>query len=389
MNLLRQLEPNQHARVGFIELFFDLVFVFAVTQLSHTLLENLTPVGALQTLILFLAVWWAWIDTAWVTNWLDPQKRPVRLMLLVLMLAGLVLSTSLPEAFGERAVYFAFAYAFIQVGRSLFTLLAFRGRNDANYHNFQRISFWFALFSAFWIAGAFAEGETRLLLWIAAVVIENIGPAVRFWNPWQGRSKVADWDVEGAHMAERCGLFIIIALGESILVTGATFSRLEWNATNVTAFLVAFAGSVALWWIYFDTGHERGSSSIAHSTEPGRLARLAYTYFHIPIVAGIVVSAVGDELLLAHPTGHVDSGGVSTLVGGPALYLIGTILFRHAVLGLWSWTHAGGVVVLGYFALAADGLSPLGLATRVMIVLVCVAIAEMMVIRLRKRMSSP
>jgi low temperature requirement protein LtrA len=384
MNLLRNLQPHQHARVCFIELFFDLVFVFAITQLSHALLDNLTPLGALQTLILFMAVWWAWIDTAWVTNWLDPARWPVRLMLLVLMLASLVLSTSLPEAFGDRGLFFAIAYAFIQFGRALFTMFAFRGWNHANYLNFQRISTWFALYGVLWIAGGLADGETRLAIWITAVVIENIGPAVRFWTPWLGVSRVADWAVEGAHMAERCGLFIIIALGESILVTGATFAGAEWTTPTVCAFVVAFIGSVAMWWIYFDTGQEYGTESITHAAEPGRLARLAYTYLHMPIIAGIVVSAVGDELVLAHPEGHMEAGMVATLAGGPALYLIGTILFRRAVLGAWPLTHVAGVVVLGLLALASHGMSALGLSTAVMIVLVLVAAGETMVMRMRR-----
>ena len=243
INLLRVLGPHSHARVGFIELFFDLIFVFAVTQLSHHLIEHFTPLGAFQTLILFLAVWWAWIDTAWVTNWLDPEKWPVRLMLLALMLAGLVLSTSIPDAFGERGLYFAIAYAFIQVGRAVFTLWALRGHSPANYRNFQRITVWFILFSAIWVVGGLVEGEMRLILWTIAVIIETAAPSHGFYVPGLARSTTADWDVEGSHMAERCGLFIIIALGESILVTGATFAGLEWDAANVSAFAVAFLGS--------------------------------------------------------------------------------------------------------------------------------------------------
>ena len=176
-----------------------------------------------------MAVWWAWIDTSWVTNWLDPEKWPVRLMLLVLMLAGLVLSTSIPDAFGERGLYFAGAYAFIQVGRAVFTLWALRGHSPTNFRNFQRITVWFSLFSAFWIAGGIAEGELRLVLWTIAVVIETAAPSHGFYVPGLARSTPADWDVEGAHMAERCALFIIIALGELILVTGATFAELEWT----------------------------------------------------------------------------------------------------------------------------------------------------------------
>jgi low temperature requirement protein LtrA len=381
-NLLRELKPNEHARVGFVELFFDLVFVFAVTQLSHALLEHYSLRGALETLILFMAVWWAWIDTSWVTNWLDPQKRPVRLMLLVLMLAGLVLSASIPEAFGERGIYFAFAYAFIQLGRSLFVVWALKGHSPVNFRNFQRIATWAGLVSILWIAGAFAEGDLRLGLWAAAVVIENIAPAVGFWVPGLGRSATTEWRVEGAHMAERCGLFIIIALGESILVTGATFAGLEWTWTSKATFFVAFAGSVAMWWIYFDSGHERGSTRITHASDSGRVARLAYTYLHLPIVAGIIVAAVGDEFSLAHPADVADTGAAVAVLGGPALYLLGAALFKRSISGHWPLSHLAGILLLCVlFAIPAE-LTLLELATMAAIVLILVAASESLAARL-------
>ena len=141
---LRTREHRGHARVTYVELFFDLVFVFAVTQLSHLLLKDLTLLGVLRTGLLFLAVWWVWIYTSWVTNWLDPERTPVRLLLFVLMLAGLVLSTSIPEAFGPRGLAFAAAYAFMQVGRSLFMIWALGEASPRNRRNFERITVWLA-----------------------------------------------------------------------------------------------------------------------------------------------------------------------------------------------------------------------------------------------------
>src|SRR3979411_2011562 len=120
--LYRQIAPHQHSRVTYAELFFDLVFVFAVTQISHTLLGRFTPLGLAQTILLFLAVWWVWVYTAWVTNWLNPELTPVRVLLFLLMLGGLVLSTSIPKAFESRGLWFALAYAAMQVGRSIFLL---------------------------------------------------------------------------------------------------------------------------------------------------------------------------------------------------------------------------------------------------------------------------
>jgi low temperature requirement protein LtrA len=311
-----------------------------------------------------------------VTNWLDPAKWPVRLMLLALMLAGLVLSTSIPEAFGDRGIYFAGAYIFIQVGRALFTLCALHGRSETNFRNFQRITIWYAAVAALWIAGGLAEGETRLALWTIAVVLDTAGPAHGFYVPGLRRSTPADWNIEGSHMAERCGLFIIIALGESILVTGATFTQLDWTWTGKAAFAVAFLGSAAMWWIYFDTGQEVGLNRIAHEREPGRLGRLAYTYLHLPIVAGIIVTAVGDEIMLAHPHAGLDGEAFAGIAGGPALYLAGTTLFKRSVTGRWPWSHVAGIAATTAVATIAPGASTLALATRVTAVLIAVAAME-------------
>jgi low temperature requirement protein LtrA len=375
-NLLRERKPHEHARVGFVELFYDLVFVFAITQLSHSLLEHYSPRGAIETLILFMAVWWTWIDTSWVTNWLDPEKRPVRFMLLVMMLAGLVFSSSIPEAFGERGIYFALAYAAMQVGRSLFMLWALKDHSPANYRNFQRITVWTVLSVCIWIAGAFAEGDLRLAIWAGAVIVDTSAPGLGFYVPGMGRSTTAEWDVEGGHLAERCALFVIIALGESILVTGATFGDLAWGWDIKAAFFVAFAGSVALWWIYFDIGHELGSERIAHSADPGRLARLSYTYLHMPIVAGIVVSAVGDEFSLAHPLAHPHDGIALTLLGGPALFLAGTALFKRSVAGQWPVSHIAGALLLLLLIPISGWMPLLMIATLQLVVLILVATVE-------------
>lgn len=327
MSLLRTRGGEHSGKVTMVELFFDLVFVFAITQISHGLLANLTLDGAVQNLLLLLAVWWVWIYTSWVTNWLDPDRFPVRVCLFALMLAGLLMSVSIPEAFAERGLLFACAYVSMQVGRTVFFLYAIRHSATNFVRSFQRILVWLCLSAIFWILGGFAEGQQRFLFWCIAFTIEFISPAALFWVPGLGRSSTTDWDVEGNHMAERCALFVIIALGESLLVTGTTFAHQPWNNSVIAAFLNAVLGSIALWWIYFDSGLQRAHHRILHSNDPGRQARLAYTYMHAPIVAGIIVCAVADELVLAHP-GHASSAVIMAIIGGPALYLLGCLLFK-------------------------------------------------------------
>jgi low temperature requirement protein LtrA len=379
--LFRERSEHGHHRVTFVELFFDLVFVFAVTQLSHSLLAHFTALGLAQVLLLMAAVWWVWIYTCWITNWLDPERPSVRLMLFALMLGGLALSTSIPEAFGARGLVFALAYSGMQLGRTLFMLRAIPAANGALRRNFQRVCIWLGVSAVLWIAGGTSAPGPRLLLWIAALVVEYIGPAVRFWAPGIGASKVEDWTVEGGHLAERAALFIIIALGESILVTGATFADAHWDGISAAAFGVAFAGSLAMWWIYFDTGAESGTQQISQARDPGRLARLAYTYLHLPLVAGIILSAVGDELSLAHPHAAVDVEALLGVVGGPIVYLLGALLFKRAIRGWFQLSHIAGLVALG--ALGAFGalLSRLGLAALTAAVLSLVAVWESLSLR--------
>jgi low temperature requirement protein LtrA len=379
--MFRLLLPDQHNRVTYAELFFDLVFVYAVTQISHTLLGRFTPLGAVQVTLLLLAVWWVWVYTTWITNWLNPELTPVRILLFLLMLGGLVLSTSIPTAFEARGLWFATAYAAMQVGRTMFWLATIPPHRTSVRWNAIRILVWLSASAVFWILGGFAQGHSRLMLWTAALAIEYVSPAVRFWIPRFGASAVEEWSVEGGHMAERCAGFIIIALGEAIVVNGATFAELSWTVETVGAFVSAFVGSIAMWWIYFHKGAEAGSELISKSRESGRLARLAYTYLHLPIVAGIIVSAVADELVLKHPRGASDLRTISTAIGGPMLFLTGTILFKHSIRGFLQLSHGVGIVALAILAWFARDLSPLMLSALTTALLLIVAVWESMSLR--------
>jgi low temperature requirement protein LtrA len=372
--LLRRRDAANDARVTNEELFFDLVFAFAVTQTSHRLLTGLTPLGAAQTGILFLGVWWVWIDTTWVTNWLDPARTPTRLLLFAIMLAGLVMSAALPEAFGPRGLGFAVAYAAIQVGRSLFTIWGIGNASPANRRNFIRISVWLSVSGVVWVAGGLMAAD-RLALWVAAISIEYAAPAAGFWVPGLGRSVTQDWDVAGSHIAERCSQFVIIVLGESLLSAGATFEGAAWTLPCYAALAAAFVASAAMWWMYFDTAVERGARRITASDDPGRVARLAYTYAHLPIVAGVVVQAVADDLVLARPGAAMGPAGEAVILAGPLLYVVGNLLFKRAVAGRTPLSHLVGLGLLLAVALAVGRHVPglaLGAATACVLVVVAV-----------------
>ena len=347
-------------RVTNIELFFDLVYVFAITQLSHYLLAHADLRGALRAGLLLLMVWLVWAYTTWVTNWLDPDLMAVRLLLVALMLASLAMSVSLPRAFEDLGLWVGGAYAVQQIGRTVFMMIALRGHPlEAN---FQRILAWCVASSAFAIAGGLAHGNARALLWLGAVCVDLLGGVVGFYTPGLGRSRTSDWTIEGGHFAERCQAFVLIALGESIVIIGATLSEKPVTAANVAAFVVAFAGSVALWWLYFDQSAEDAAEKIAHSADPGRLGRSAYHLIHPVMVAGIIVVAAADQKVLSGPGATASTASAWMILGGPGLFLAGHAAFKWVVWGHVSWPRVAGVALLALLGLAAKAIPELGLA---------------------------
>jgi low temperature requirement protein LtrA len=354
-------DRSKDSRVTTIELFFDLVYVFAVTQLSHHLLADPTLRGALQSALLWAMVWLAWAYTTWVTNWMDPETSELRILLIALMLVSLAMSAALPRAFTgtgplSAGLVVGGAYAVQQVGRSAFMVVTLRGpASQGLRQNYQRILAWCALSGALAVAGGLVHGWGRDLLWVLAVAIDVTGGLTGFRTPWLGRSLTSDWTIEGGHFAERCQAFVLIALGESIVIIGATVSGLAHvSAATVAAFVIAFAGSVALWWLYFDRSALASSLVIASSDDPGALARAAYHLIHPVMVAGIIVAAAGDERILAHPSSHASAASAWMILGGPALFVAGHAAFKYAV-----WRHFSRNRIVGIAALALLGATVL------------------------------
>jgi low temperature requirement protein LtrA len=262
---------------------------------------------------------------------------------------GLFLSMALPDAFGERGLVFAAAYAAMQVGRTLFVWLH---ATDQLRRTYFRILIWLSTSAVFWISGGLAEGQDRVILWIIALGLEYLAPATGMYVPGIGRDKGSDWSVRGGHIAERCGLFVIICLGETLLVSGATFAKMEWTTPGLLAFLGAFAGAIGMWWVYFHIGHKRGAHLIEHTENSGGLARLAFTYLHIPIVAGIVLGAVGSERAIAHPLDLGTYAEGASLIGGLVLFLVGSGLFKRVSSNNFPLSHWIGLAlaVAAFFA---------------------------------------
>jgi low temperature requirement protein LtrA len=372
-NLMRPRTGSE--RVTNVELFFDLVYVFAVTQLSHYLLSHASVAGAARTALLLVMVWLVWAYTTWVTNWLDPERIAVRLLLLALVPASLVLSAALPDAFGSRGLAVGAAYAAMQIGRSAFAVVALNGQPLQR--NYQRILAWCVVSGVLAILGGLKAGHARELLWVGAVGVDLAGGIVGFYTPGLGRSSTADWTIEGGHFAERCQAFILIALGESIVVTGTTLSRLHRiSGAEIGAFAAALIGSVGLWWLYFDRSADESAKVIAASADPGRLGRSAYHFIHPIMVAGIIVIAAGDEVMLSRP-GTVGDAAVSWMIlGGIAAFIAGHAAFKATIWRRISWPRVAAIVLLALLGLLAPHVSALILGGCAAAVVVAVAIAD-------------
>jgi low temperature requirement protein LtrA len=374
-------------RVTNIELFFDLVFVFAVTQLSHFLLSGTGTRGhaytALLAALLLTMVWLLWSYTTWVTNWLDPDLIAVRLLLLVLALLSLFSSAALPTAFERSGLIVGGAYLVMQVGRSAFTVAVIG--DPVLRRNFQRILAWCVVSGLLALAGGLVHGDARVWLWAGAVAVDLAGGAVGFCTPGLGRSRTADWTIEGGHFAERCQGFILIAIGESIVVIGASLAtRLDaggLTGAEIAAFLIAVVGSVAFWWVYFDRAADDAADIIARSADPGRLGRSAYHLIHPIMVAGIIVAAAADAVTAEVAAREGWSGHASTwtawlILGGPTLFLAGHAAFKAAIWRRISWPRIAAIAVLALFALLAPHVPALVLAACSAAAVLAVAVAD-------------
>jgi len=361
-------------RASTLELFYDLVFVFAITQVSHLLLEHLTWAGVLQSAIVLFAVYWSWNYTTWTTNELDTETVPVRLLLLSLMLVSLLMSVAIPQAFEAHAMLFAWSYVLIQVGRHSFLAFATAGGGTLERERAGRILIYFCISGVFWITGALADGPLRYVLWCAAIAVDYSGPITVFRIPGMRRMESANWSVGTEHFAERFGLFIILALGESIVLTGATTSELDLTPARIAAFVMAFLGAAAIWWLYFTSVARLGEHYLAVSENRTTLARDGYTFLHVLFVAGIILSAVGDELVIAHPMKVLPSYEAAAVAAGPAIYLLAHTLFAYRLTGsMYKRKLFGAVlcVVAGFAGLFMPALAFAGLLIAVLVAVIC------------------
>lgn len=350
---LRDLAPKETPRVTNMELFFDLVYVFTIIQLSHYLLEHANWLGALEYLTLFAAVWWAWNYTAWAANWVNPDHPSGRGLMIVLMGCALLMAVAAPQAFSERAELFAIAYVSMALIRAGYMGFVFRGQVMGR--NYFQLGAWSAISGVFWIVGAFVE-PARLALWILAVLIDYAAPYLGFWLPGQGATSMSSWTLKGLHLFERNQLIFIIALGESILLLGGYLVGHEIHVDTGAAALIGFLLIVTLWWIYFVDLAEPGEHRFEHETNHTSLARAGLSYAHGVSVCGAIVTAVAIEMVVAHPHDAIHAETAIIAFAGPSLFLLGCTIFHRV-----TAERLRGLYLLAVAALAAWGWACVGL----------------------------
>ena len=313
-------DPTEQ-RVTPLELFFDLVFVFALTQVTGFLADHLTWVGMIQGAALLAVLWWAWGGYAWLTNAVPAEEViPARLVILTAMAAMLVASLAVPDAFGAQGVVFGLSYFVVRLLQVLLYALATGGTPETR-RAILRLSTGFLLAPALLIVAGFLDGFAQAALWVFALAIDY---GVAFVGG------VSGFRVHAGHFVERHGLVVIIALGESIVAVGVGVSGLAIGAGVIVAAVLGVALAAGLWWAYFDLvmlAAERRLSR-AKGEERARLARDSYSYLHLPMVAGIIFVALGVKQTLAHVGDPLGIIPAAALCGGVALYLLGHNAFR-------------------------------------------------------------
>ncbi|MFG2102647.1 low temperature requirement protein A [Micromonospora echinaurantiaca] len=344
------------------DLLLDLVYVFALTRISERLIVDLTAQRRVvlpelgQTALLLLAFWLTWVRAAIVHSAFDPRKWAIRLVLVFVLFGSMIMAVTLPFAFGDRGVVFAVTYVAIQLGKPVVLLL---GRYDPEGHSPARALCWAAVSAVPWIVGAvlFPQSPARGVLWTLALALDYTGLVLGWPVPRLGRTRIEDWKVAGEHIAERYQQFIVIALGETILLTGLTFAE-QFTPDRVVPSVVSFATTMLMWRIYFHRAGAVLPAAIEAIPNPARLGRSEF-HTHLIIVIGILATGVGHALVIHHPVGHEDPLWLAVILGGPALFLVGRSRLEYEVFARVSASRVIGLLGLAALAPVMVRLPPL------------------------------
>ncbi|MFC0002986.1 low temperature requirement protein A [Micromonospora siamensis] len=378
------LPAESGQRATFLELFFDLVFVFALTRIGARAFEDLAIepghangwaaiTGGGKTLLLLFALWAVWQGTAWTTSRYDPYHIWLQAIVITALVCSMVMGVAIPRAFTSTGLAFAVAYVVAQVSRPGILLLTLRRYQYRQLK--QRMLITFAASGVLWIVGAFQSTAPRVALWSAALLLEYLGSRFGWPVPGMGRSTVSRWDIHGEHLSERYQQFFLVALGETILVAGLSYSRDPASLTRTGAFAAAVVTSVLLWRIYVQRAGQILAEAVTRAAHPANIGRSAADT-HLVMVTGVVAIAIGYELVNEHPTGHNEIPWIAMIMGGPALFLAGRARFEYEVFGRVSPSRWIAILALVVAAPLLVHVAPLFSAALAALVLGAVAVAD-------------
>jgi low temperature requirement protein LtrA len=368
----RQLTPAQSTEVSPLELFFDLVFVFALSQLSHHLLEDITWRGAAETAILLIAVYCVWSYTSFQGTMFNVRRPQIKLLLLVVMLLGLFMNASISDAWSDRAWAFVIPMLTCQLGQGVFTMVV---APDPQFReHYTAMLGWILASTPLWLIGAAADPENRLWWWGAAALIDLTG--AWFAHPVPGVRVLRSDDVpfDGEHMLERCRLFLIIALGETVLTTGTALAHVDLDVATVAAGTFALLAIVALWAMYFAGSDNLVTNQFEETNNPIRAARLVMNA-ELIVVAGLITLAVGNEIVIAHPWGEPSWSLGLLLFGGALLYVLAQSWYLVMVIGRPGKPRLFGAIALVIGGVLTAVIAPVASIGLMALVLVTTAIA--------------
>ena len=363
-------QEGAEERVTPLELFFDLIFVFAITQVTGFVVDDPTWAGLAKGMLVLAMLWWAWTAYAWLTNTINPDEGEVRIAMFAAMGAMLIASLAVPDVFGDDALIFAFAYAFVRIAHLALYAVAGRGDRDL-LQAVARLATGATVAISLLFVAAGLDGRAQVIVWAVALVVDLLGAYV-------GGGK--GWRLSAGHFAERHALIVIIALGETIVALGLGASR-ELTAGSITAGLLGFAVAAMLWWAYFDVVAIVAERKLRAMTGSAQLtmARDSYSYLHLPMVAGIILFAVGVKKTIGDVGEPLKLVPAVTLCGGVAMYLVAHVLFRLRNVG--SLNRQRLVVAVLLLALLPAAVVLPSLATLALVTALCVGLIAYEAIR--------
>lgn len=373
--------PSGSTRATLLELLFDVVFVAALALTSMLMAERTSWAGVGSVVPILMAVWWTWSVTSTTTDFYDPEQRPIRAILMVTMLGAVVMAAALGAA--AHTLIFAAGYVTPHLVRGLVLVTVLHQHRHQAEERAARFLFWFLVSGVFWIIGALLPDALRWTLWTVAVAIDYVAAAARYPTPWLGRVPFGQYEKTTEHLGERYQQFIILALGDIILVPTLEISDADFTRARLTAFLAAFATMLLLWQIFV----LRAGSIVRTTSAPllRRATRLA-PYTHLVMVAGVVCTAAGFDLVIDRPTGDTPARWIALILGGPALFLLGRTLFTFRILGMLPWHRVLWLLVLGGAAPWVGGWPPVLVTTLAVLVLAAVVVGDAMGGRLTRPM---